>query len=212
MFAKIKKFDVHIKAVEGVNQQTILGAVLTIITSIIVFTLLWSEITQFMKIDVVNRMVPDTNARFQSVKLEVDVEFKLVTCDRINFFQEITRGTLHLHEPGNVELSNVGPGCRVKGSIVTDKYGGNFRFGIAPKVLKSRDGNSQIVPTNMSHIVHHIAFIPEEGISTPDKIPAVSNRLDEQVTIVPVDSGIYQYAIQVRFSSISVRFCCDYCS
>ena len=197
MFAKLKKFDVHVKAVDGVNQQTILGALLTIVTSFIVLMLLWSEVSQFMKIDVVSRMVADQNARFQSVRLEVDVEFNYVACDRINFFQEITRGTLHLHEAGNVEKLPSGNGCRVQGSIVTDKYGGNFRFGIAPKLSNSR-GDPQVLPTNMSHYVHHIAFIPSEGIATADKIPAKNNQLEQTQTVVPDGSGIYQYAIQVN--------------
>lgn len=198
MFAKLKRFDVHVKAVDGVNQQTILGALLTIITTLVVVILLWSEVTQFMKIDVVSRMVADQNARFQSVRLEVDVEFNAVTCDRINFFQEITRGTLHLHEPGNVEKASTKNGCRVQGAIVTDKYGGNFRFGVAPKLSNNRGGEQQVLPTNMSHYIHHIAFIPSEGIASADKIPAKNQQLEQTQTIVPEGSGIYQYAIQVR--------------
>lgn len=198
MFAKLKKFDVHVKAVDGVNQQTILGALLTIVTTLIVLVLLWSEVSQFMKIDVVSRMVADQNARFQSVRLEVDVEFNAVTCDRINFFQEITRGTVHLHEAGNVEKLPTSAGCRVQGSIITDKYGGNFRFGIAPKLSNVRGGEAQVLPTNMSHYVHHIAFIPSEGIASADKIPAKNQQLEQTQTVVPEGAGIYQYAIQVR--------------
>jgi hypothetical protein len=60
----------HIKAVEGVNQQTLLGAFITLISTVLVLILLLSELSLFLKIDVVSRMVADNTVGLESVKLD----------------------------------------------------------------------------------------------------------------------------------------------
>jgi len=54
MFASLKRFDIHVKTVEGVNQQTIVGALFTIFSTILIAVLILSEVSYFMKIDVVD--------------------------------------------------------------------------------------------------------------------------------------------------------------
>ena len=47
----------------------------------------------------------------------------------MSFSQEVTRGTLHSHEPEHISKEAIeGRSCWVHGSIVTDKVGGSFRF------------------------------------------------------------------------------------
>lgn len=196
MFASLKKFDIHVKAVDGVNQQTVLGAVLTIISTILVMLLIFSEISYFMKVDVVSRMLTDKTAGVESVKLEFDLQFYDVSCNRINFIQEVTRGTVHIHEPGIVEKfaldDGVTLGCHVRGSNVIDKVGGNFRFAIEPA---RQDGPG--FSSNISHTVRHIAFVPMLGESAADKMPELTESLKNQESLVPEGSGLYHYAIQV---------------
>jgi hypothetical protein len=199
MFPKFKKFDIHVKAVEGVNQQTILGAFITLVSVVVVVVLLISELTLFLKVDVVSRMVADTSAGFESVKLEIDVEFYSVSCEKLYFYQEVTRGTLHVHEPGQMNKSaSSGGGCRIIGDIITDKAGGNFRFAVQSGSVVSLNENAvSNYGSNFTHIINHIAFMPTNGRSAVDKIPGLSNILNKQTTVVPEGSGIYQYSIQV---------------
>ncbi len=196
MLSKLKKFDVHTKVVDGVNQQTVLGAILTVVSVILVVILLVSEISVFMKVDVASRMVADNTAGIESVKLEIDIEFLTVSCDKINFFQEVTRGTLHIHEKGDLEKRlSQNNGCRIVGNILTDKVGGNFRF----SVDQPSDSNAQIFHAhNLSHNINHIAFMPTNGLSAVNKIQGLSNILNDQYTSVPENTGIYQYSIQVQ--------------
>ncbi len=185
------------KAVEGVNQQTVLGAFVTILSVVVVVVLLISELTLFLKVDIVSRMVADTSTGFESVKLEIDIDFYSVECEKISFFQEVTRGTLHVHEQGEMEkLVSLTGGCRVTGDIIVDKAGGNFRFSVdSVKIDDLNIVRSDSV--NFSHIINHIAFMPTKGISAIEKIPGLSNILNKQITIIPERSGIYQYSIQV---------------
>lgn len=203
MFASLKRFDIHVKAVDGVNQQTILGAIITIISTILVAVLIFTEISAFMKIDVVSRMLTDKSVGIEAVKLEFDLQFYDVSCDRINFIQEVTRGTIHIHEASVVEKypidDGISLGCHVRGGNLIDKVGGNFRFAIAP-AQPSRNGER--IPgmsSNYSHIVRHVAFLPTSGASAADRMPELMENLKNQETNVPEGSGLYHYAIQVRY-------------
>ena len=92
------RFDAHLKAVEGVNQQTIIGGTLTLFTTIIVLVLLYTEISGFFHIDVVSRMVADTTASVEAVRLTYDLEFYKIPCQQIDFMQEVTKGSVHFAE------------------------------------------------------------------------------------------------------------------
>mmetsp|Transcript_81220 Transcript_81220/g.159403 ORF Transcript_81220/g.159403 Transcript_81220/m.159403 type:complete len:304 (+) Transcript_81220:74-985(+) len=199
MFSSFKKFDIHVKAVDGVNQQTLLGAIITIISTILVSVLIFSEISYFMKVDVVSRMLTDKTAGIEAVRLEFDLQFYDVSCNRINFIQEVTRGTLHIHEPGLVEKfaidDGITLGCHVRGSNLIDKVGGNFRFAIEPATEGQL--NQPGFSSNYSHIVRNIAFVPTIGESAADKLPEIIDNLKNQNTLVPEGSAMYHYAVQV---------------
>ena len=128
--SKLKKFDVHTKTIDGVHdQQTVSGALITIFAVVIVFLLVTSEFAEYLKVDINDRMVPDSTVGVSDVTIEFDIEFLKTSCNRINFSQEVTRGTLHSHQPENIVKEAIeGRSCWVHGSIVTDKVGGSFRF------------------------------------------------------------------------------------
>ena len=75
MFAKFSRFDVHVKAVDGVNQKTVLGACITLLSVVIVLILVLSEISIFFKVDVISRMVADNTVGIESVRLDFGTEF-----------------------------------------------------------------------------------------------------------------------------------------
>lgn len=78
--SKLKKFDVHIKTVEGVNQQTILGALFTIITFILTILLIYSEIILYLNKDSIHHMVVDQKGGLETVRLDFDFEFHKISC------------------------------------------------------------------------------------------------------------------------------------
>lgn len=191
----LKRFDVHLKAMDGVHQQNILGAVLTLVTTILVFVLLFSEISVFFKVDVVSRMVVDKNYGHEAVRLEFDLSFPTISCDSFTFTQEVTRGNIHLFESitevTKVDIDNPDPsgfsGCRLTGAFLTDKVGGNFRFAITP----------QKGELNLSHTLNKVAFYPVNVPSAKDKLPDIADTYSVSNVEVPLGTGIYQYTITV---------------
>lgn len=186
------------KAVDGVNQQTILGACITLISAIIVVTLLLSEVVWFLKVDVVSRMQVDSTAHVESVILDFDIEFDTIHCNRIFFLQEVTRGNIHIHEPGVLTKIPIGEsevGCRMKGSAVLDKVGGNFRFGVDPLPKSNPDQLNNV--GDLRHKITRIAFSPTQGSSAVDKLPESVTKFAGQNAGTSPDVGVYHYGIQV---------------
>lgn len=189
--SRLKKFDIHIKTLDGVNQQTLFGAFVTVVTVVVVILLLVSEIRLFVNKELISHMIADTSAGVEAVKIEFDVEFLRMKCDKISFIQEITRGSVHSHEPDHVDRKSTvdNNGCNIFGSIVTDKVGGNFRFGLS--VLPD-----QPEPLDISHKVNKIYFHPSKADKI-DSVPSISYPLHGQMSSVPIGVGIHQYVVQV---------------
>jgi hypothetical protein len=225
MWFNFKKFDVHVKAIDGVNQKTLIGAIITIISVLVVIGLLVSELSFFLKVDVVSRMIVDNAVGVESVKLDVDITFFNIPCQSVVFAQEITRGTMHLHEPGNMDMADVetidGKGCRVVGSSVTDKVGGNFRFGIKNNPISKNIADAAVPFAsplgdtmkvmeprqlgNFSHRINHVAFYSLKGKSMLDKLPEFSPLLSEHTVVFNnLDSNIYQYSMLVSIHKTAI--------
>eukprot|EP01031_Cornospumella_fuschlensis_P030960 gene30960-37420_t len=129
MFSKLKRFDVYTKSLDGVNQQTLMGALATVVAVVLIGALLVSEVSYFQKINVVSRLEVDKGVGLEAVKVVFDISFPRVMCDRISFSQEVTRGSVHSKESPRIDktaiVSTSNPaqpeGCRVFGSMVIDK-------------------------------------------------------------------------------------------
>ena len=137
-------FDIHTKSLDGVTQQTTIGAIVTLVSSVVVLMLLFSEMRLYTTTELVSRMYPDNGVgrSLESVRLHFDVEFPEIDCELIKFSQEVTRGQTHiLEEEQHAEINRekmvhpdkVGKfGCWVHGSMLTDKVGGHFIFKVTP--------------------------------------------------------------------------------
>jgi hypothetical protein len=147
-----------------------------------------------MKIDVVSRMLADSTVGVEAVKLDFDLVLYDVPCDRISFVKEVTKGTVHVNEYGNFDKfamdDGITVGCQVRGSHLLDKVGGNFRFNIEEDKLNDR-------PYNISHSIVNLAFSPALGLSAREKLPDLAHSISNILTIVPDQTGVYHYAIQV---------------
>lgn len=77
----LKKFDVHIKTVDGVNEQTIVGAIITILCVAITILLVISEVTLYMSKDMVHHLVVDQGGHgHDTVRLDVEINFPFMLC------------------------------------------------------------------------------------------------------------------------------------
>lgn len=176
---KLKRFDVWQKPkVDEVLERTIFGAVLSAVSIGLVIVLVISEFSAYMKTDVASHMVLDTLVGVSNTRIDVDLSFDHVECDRIDFTQEITRGQHHgpPNESGDIHKITDGDGCHVFGSIVTDKIGGNFKFAVLPTESEKTAAAEEIAkkprdpfmpPYNarmfmpapdISHTINHVFF------------------------------------------------------
>lgn len=188
----LKKFDINSKALEGVHQQTLLGAILTIITTVTVLFLLFSELSTFFSIETISRMDIDKRASFEAVKLAFDISFHKVSCDRITYSHEVTKGMIHVEEKGEIIKNTIDAGsgvkgCSVHGFFLVDKVAGNFKFTVAkPDPLM-----------DLSHSVHLIDFIPTEGpLLSGDRI-GIPSHFNRSLTSVAPGNAAYQYSFYV---------------
>lgn len=179
--SRFKRFDAHRKAKAEVQSQTISGALITICSVFIVFSLIISEYSSYLRLEYASHMIPDKTVGFESIDIQFSLSFKSIKCDKLSFQQSVTRGTLHTHDEGKIIKSplkidnNHVEGCTLEGSILVDKVDGNFRFMIKPEFDSSnsptitRNGQHmisisrpQIKPIDLSHQVHYLRFIPRD--------------------------------------------------
>ena len=86
----------------------------------------------------------------------------------------MVRGTVHqfLDDDHSLRLEDAGVGCRVRGTVTTDKVAGNFRFKVKPQHVDQKSLQVQAPhPTHfpnldMSHEVKNIYFESKNDIVT----------------------------------------------
>jgi hypothetical protein len=78
--SRLKKFDVHVKVVDGVSQQTSVGAVITIICLVLTCLLSYSELKVLIRPERSSHVVLDQISSMESVKLHFDLEFHKLKC------------------------------------------------------------------------------------------------------------------------------------
>lgn len=189
---KFKKLDIHLKVLEGVYQQSLLGALLTLLSVAIVFYLLFSEISTYMQTDVVSRMVTDSSIENENIRIFFDLEFDKIGCSFIEFSQEVTRGSTHTHEPEKISKNSTFQGCQVTGVTVTDKVGGNIKFGVSASLKAS----GQLI--DLSHKVKYVVFLPDDKeLFMGNEKYAVSYPLNGRSSDTLPGMGLHYYSIQI---------------
>ena len=204
----LKKFDLFRNVDRQIYDYTNFGGVMTILSCIIMCILFVSETGNFMKTDIVNHMRIDSSFDNEAVKLMFDIEFPQVSCNTLTFSQESSRGSVHnfhaadeLHKVDiTIAGGDVKRGCRVHGFSITDRVGGNMKFG---KTVDSRvifganpggfiDEN-MISTLDLSHKINHMMFVPHnQDVAHEDLIPGTDNLLNNRQVYIYVRS-IYIY-------------------
>jgi len=187
ILGNFKKFDAHMKTIDGVNQRTIMGAFLTFLSILFVFFLIYTETKFFMRSQWESHMVTDFRGSQESLHVSFDVTFPLLKCPGLSFVQEVTRGTVHSHESQEVNKlpTTDGLGCSVEGHFQTDKIGGNFRLEYRPAPENQND------EINITHEIKQLVFMPISGSFSVD------NQMLGHAFKAPVGPGIHQYVVQV---------------
>jgi hypothetical protein len=202
--AKIKRFDVYAKPVDGVSEKTTIGAVITFISFCLVTLLIYSEFSAYLKSDIVSHMALDSSKKGQNTetKIEFDIDFFEVSCSRVKFTQEVTRGQHH----GDLQMVDISletitvddkEACHAYGSLITDKVGGNFKFEVQAledeskelekeNLLDSRQmlffpllQQSNKIAPDISHRINHILFLDNTVAKDIDQIIFLADSSDK---------------------------------
>jgi hypothetical protein len=84
--SRLKKLDVHVKTVDVANEQTVVGAVITLICAAVTILLIVSEITLYMSKDVIHHLVVDQGGMGHDiVRLDFDFEFPKLACKGLSY-------------------------------------------------------------------------------------------------------------------------------
>lgn len=194
----LKQFDINSKALDGVHQQTLLGGLLSIVAVFVVGYLVVLEIFTFSKIDVVSRMIIDKAPSSEAFKLAFDVTFPYIACDRLSFYQEATKGSVHIfsaEKDGQIKKQPVdfganSKGCTLTGQFEMDKVAGFFRFEVANAI-------PDFVNLNLSHSVNLLDFISNKGAILDNTKIGVPRSFNRTLLNVPRETAVYQYSLQI---------------
>ena len=231
--SKLKRFDVWQKPkVDEVFERTIFGAVVSVISICVVVMLVITEFSSYMKTDVASKMALDTLIGVSNTRIDFDLVFDGAECNRIEFTQEITRGQHHgpASDPGEINKMPDGNGCHIFGSIITDKIGGNFKFGILPTEEERKRAEEELSqrprdpfmppipvrslmpPPDISHVINHVFFhdlSDTKGMkSQPEPLINIERHPLNGQRVVYHEGpkmGIHHYGIQVVPTSYHPR-------
>ena len=210
----VKSFDMHIKTLDGVTKQTVLGALMTFVAAAVVFSLFWSEVSSYWTPNIVSRMQADNLlGRYEeSVNLHVNIDFMHIPCERISYVQEVVRGQLHTHlshphdadigmkkepkqySPSENSALSTSPGCLIHGSLITDKIAGHMVFKVepdAPDPAEKEKTDTTTIPKDANFTPKQMGQIMRELHSMPTipKIPSLHHRINHIMFLPPDGVG-----------------------
>ena len=174
-----KKWDIFPKIQEEYAKSTKLGAMISILGLVMVLCLIVFEVRDYVKVDYDHKMVLDMGINDDSVKMDFQFELLNINCDKIEFSNEITKGTVHIFSPEQILKQPSKTGCVVSGVILTDKVGGYLKFKVltdkkdimpnkrappqSPQDIFGARLTDSIVSPDLSHTIKYFKFLPSSS-------------------------------------------------
>ena len=194
ILSQLKKFDAHYKIADNVNEKTVIGAILSIISIILVLILIISEFRYYYQVNIQSLMITDSQAIHEPTLLDFKINFDQLKCSHINFIQDTTRGTLHTNQAEYFDKQDIanGEGCAVKGIIATDKIGGNFKIEYkndevtklreeknVPQELIKENLHKYLEEINISHVIEYFFFHATDDKGQSDTKNIFQNKVQK---------------------------------
>eukprot|EP01095_Lingulamoeba_sp_RSL-Kostka_P002115 TRINITY_DN1300_c0_g2_i1.p1 TRINITY_DN1300_c0_g2~~TRINITY_DN1300_c0_g2_i1.p1 ORF type:complete len:393 (+),score=109.92 TRINITY_DN1300_c0_g2_i1:46-1224(+) len=111
----LKNLDFYPKILEDFKERTYVGAAITIISSIIIFWLILTEVSIYMSTDVTNELVVDS-MRDDFLRINIDMTFPKLPCNFLSLDVLDIAGETQLNVASNIYKRRLNP----DGSIMTD--------------------------------------------------------------------------------------------
>eukprot|EP00440_Ansanella_granifera_P061898 gb/GFBE01067109.1/.p1 GENE.gb/GFBE01067109.1/~~gb/GFBE01067109.1/.p1 ORF type:complete len:373 (+),score=81.66 gb/GFBE01067109.1/:1-1119(+) len=103
---KLKHFDVYNKVHDDYVQKRQTGGAVTIVTSLIVAALLYSEIRDFLSVEIVHSISVDTRTR-QKLPISLDITFPHLRCSEVSVDTVDSAGDTQVDAHGGLEMFNL---------------------------------------------------------------------------------------------------------
>jgi len=207
MFSRLKAFDVYRKLPQDLTEPTMSGAIVSIISTLLMLILFLTEFNEFLKVQTVSEMFIDINRGGEKLLVNIDLVMTKMPCDITSLDAQDVMGSHHVnvgnnlikrrldkegrkiedykHEDGDTNLNFERAkkafadqeSCQIIGSFEVNKVPGNFHV------------SSHAYPDKLPHLFQ------DNGINTIDvshKINHVSFGDDKDLKTIKstFDKGV----------------------
>ncbi|KAJ0405674.1 hypothetical protein ATCC90586_004477 [Pythium insidiosum] len=183
-----RRFDLNLKGVEGIQERTIGGGIVTLVSSAVVLFLLLSELSVWWTVEVTHRMHVDTEPQTLPIRMDVDIEFLHEKCADVAIDVSDAKGNKEILLRDDVREEPVGEhGCRFVGSVTVKKVAGDISF--------AHEGSLNIfsfhdfLNFNASHRIRHLRLGPA--------VPNMQTPLVDVTKTIVNNVATYKYFVNV---------------
>ncbi|CEG49216.1 F-box protein containing LRR [Plasmopara halstedii] len=184
----LRRFDINVKGVEGIQERTIGGGVVTLLSCAFAIFLMLSEFSVWWSVDVIHHMHVDTEPQDLPINIEVDVSFLHENCQEVAMDVSDSKGRKAILISKNIEEEPYGEnGCRLHGTVQVQKVAGELSF--AHKGSLTVFSFLDFLNFNSSHVVNHLRFGPQ--------IPDMETPLIDVSKILTMNLATYKYFVSI---------------
>ncbi|CAM9733774.1 unnamed protein product [Discosporangium mesarthrocarpum] len=185
-----RRFDLYTKAVEGVYDRTVLGAIVTVASVTLMVILFLSELKLFLTVDTSSHMTVADFHEYDTVTVRLHMTFPYIKCEDIEVVPDNLKGgkgqttatdTVERRPSTRRDrgkFGGPGPGCTLDGGLNVARAGGSIRIhvmnhdparlvvrngGIVAVGNEIRGGKNGKQGANVSHVIHELDFHPTEA-------------------------------------------------
>jgi hypothetical protein len=149
----IRRFDVYRKIPKDFTQPTLAGAIISIISGLMILFLVFSELTAFLTVETVSELYVDNPTAEEDVPVRLNITIPRLKCDFIGLDIQDDMGRHEVGFQGDIAKIPVNDdsGCRMEAKFSIKKVPGNFH-------VSTHSSRMQPQTVDMAHYVHHLEF------------------------------------------------------
>ncbi|KAF1790344.1 Endoplasmic reticulum vesicle transporter, C-terminal [Phytophthora cactorum] len=166
-----RRFDLNVKGVEGIQERTIGGGVVTVVSCVVVAFLLLSEFSVWWTVSVTHRMHVDTDPQQDfPINIEVDVSFLHEACTEVAMDVSDSKGHKEIMLKKDIQEEPFGEnGCRLYGSVQVQKVAGDLSFAhegslTIPDMETPLIDVSKILTKNLATYKYFVSVVPSRYV------------------------------------------------
>lgn len=183
-----RRFDFNLKGVEGIQERTIGGGVVTLVSFLFVVFLLLSELSVWWTVEVTHRMHVDSTSQDSPITVDVDIVFLHEKCSEVAMDVSDAKGNKDIMIGDNVIKVPYGDdGCQFLGSVMVKKVAGDISF--AHEGSLNIFSFHEFLNFNASHHINRLTFGP--------KIPNMETPLVDVNKLIVNNVATYKYFINI---------------